>query len=134
MKPVNDLLNSPQIIWLLGFTIFLGTAVWAYRHLRSYRKLVNTELTKQGHTLVSVETPPAYDTGPFPKIEGPYLQRRSATILGISGQWNTYRIVRYADPSGTEKSAWVRLRYEAFRLKDITWKPKIAPSTENDFP
>ncbi len=123
---VNDLLNSPQLIWIAGF-ILAGTAVWAYRHLRSYRKLATAELAKYGHPLVSIETPPAHDTGPFPKLEGPYLQRRSATILGISGEWNTYRIVRYTDPSGAERSAWVRLRYEAFRLKEITWNPKIAP-------
>ena len=123
---MNHLLDDPKIIWIAGF-ILVSTAVWAYRHLRSYRKRFTAELAKYGHTLVSIETPPAHDTGPFPKLEGPYLQRRSARVLGISGEWNTYRIVRYTDPSGAERSAWVRLRYEAFRLKDITWKPKIAP-------
>lgn len=124
---MEEILNSPQLIWIIGF-LLVSTAVWAYRHLRSYRKLFTTELAKYGHTLVSIETPPAYDTGPFPKGKGLHLVRRSTTIFGIiPGEWNTYRIVRYTDPSGAERSAWVRLRYEAFRLKDITWNPKIAP-------
>lgn len=127
MFVMDELLHSPQLISIVVF-ILVSTAVWAYRHLRSYRKLVTAELAKYGHTLVSVETPPAHDTGPFSKGKGLHLVRRSTTTLGIiSGEWNTYRIVRYTDPSGAERSAWVRLRYEAFRLKEITWNPKIAP-------
>ena len=121
------LLENQTVWWILGGGFLVSTAVWAYRHLWSYKKLLTAELEKYGLTFLSSKAPPAFDTGPFPKREGWRLLRRRATILGISGQWDTYRIVRYLDPDGTEKFSWVRLRYEAFALRDVTWNPKIAP-------
>lgn len=123
---MDQLLDNPVFLWGLVGTVLVGTAVWAFRHLRSYNKLLTAELAKYGHTFVSAETPPAFDTGPFPKREGWRRLRRKATILGISGQWDTYRIVRYVNKEGEEKTSWVRLRFEAFGLKDIIWNPQIA--------
>jgi hypothetical protein len=100
---MNQLLENPWFLWLIGGSLLLGTAVWAYRHLRPHRKLLTAELTKYGHTFVSVETPPTFDIGPFPKVEGLRWLRRSATISGISGQWNTYRTVWYLDPGGEKR-------------------------------
>ncbi|MEZ4593139.1 MAG: hypothetical protein R3D55_18650 [Chloroflexota bacterium] len=129
---MDQLLNNPLFLWGLVGAVLVGTAVWAFRHLRSFKKLLTAELAKYGHTFISAKTPPAFDTGPFPKREGLRLMRRKATILGISGQWDTYRIVHYVTRDGEERTSWVRLRYEAFLLREIIWKPKIAPKHQRN--
>lgn len=46
-------------------------------------------------------------------------------ILGVSGEYWTYRIVRVRSGSRTEE-VWVRLYFQAFALLEAEWRPPLA--------
>ncbi len=109
--------------WWLVALIFMPITIWLYRHERSYRTLLMAELEKFGFTYISEESPGAFDTGPFPKFEKPKLIRSRVRLLGIRGDWATYRLVHFLNDAHEEQTAWVKIRYEMFHISSIEWNP-----------
>ncbi len=112
--------------WLILFAVAPVLIGWTVRHTRSYRPLLTEELQKHGFEYLSEKSAPVFDTGPFKEPKGFYLIKRRSKVMGIRGEWTTYRIVSYRDRSNYECESWVRLRYEAFRLVEIKWSPSLA--------
>ncbi len=110
--------------WLLAL-ILAPIMLWVYRHERSYRTLLMAELEKFGFTYISEESPGAFDTGPFPKFEKPKLIRSRVRLLGVRGDWATYRLVHFHDDAHVEQTAWVKIRYEMFHISSIEWHPHL---------
>lgn len=111
--------------WLIILATLSVLLVWFYRQTRSYKTLLNQDLQEHGLEYVSEKTPAIFDTGPFREPKGFHLAKTSK-VMGIRGEWTTYRIVSYRDGEQKEYEAWVKFRYEFFRLVEMKWNPALS--------
>lgn len=126
---LQNIFSGANWLFNYGWVVALLVGFWwlaeIVKQRRSYEKRLSEELAQYGLRYLSEKAPPLFSTGPFPKVEKPRLLRRSARIMGMSGQWMAYREVRFLDAQGQTHSAWVKLRHEAFQVTEITWRPAL---------
>ncbi|MDA3790039.1 MAG: hypothetical protein PF503_16275 [Desulfobacula sp.] len=117
-------------IWPYLVPLFcIGIAISIYRvqkrRKKDYRELIEPNLNMYGYEFVSSITPKLFDVGPFPKFEITVGSTQTRTPIG-SGEYTEYRIVRFINKNNSEeKESWVKLEFEAFMFKSVTWKPEL---------
>jgi len=105
--------------------IFVASAVWhLMRARRSYAQRIKPRVESAGLTLLRIDIPRFWQTGPFPKIEF-RLTARQTKVGPVSGEYTALRKVVVADNRGQEHQAWCRLQFSAFRLDTIEFRPPL---------
>ena len=91
------------------------------RHGRDYRIDLEPILKAHGLAFVSARWPGMFRVGPFPKFEMQF-GRPQSHVMGISGEYDEYRIVTVRDSEGNEHELWAMLEFEVLRLRRIRWR------------
>ena len=108
------------ILICLAAAVFIGSRiVW---RIRTYEKALSAFLAEHDYTLVSVDIPRFWETGPFPKVSIRFGVFRTQ-LLGISMTHFEHRIVSFRDKSGAEHTLWVRLLVNMLTIQEIIWEP-----------
>lgn len=97
---------------------------WVSRHRRNLDDVLRPIVEGAGLRLVGSAPAPPFRSGPFPRFRVAF-GRPDTQILGISGEYTTYRVVRVQTADGAVHQAWVRLRYEVFLLHESEWRPTL---------
>lgn len=88
-----------------------------------YKEKIVDELNKNGYTLVDIQIPEIFKTGPFPKFRVSFSPQTN--IFGVSGERTRYRIVRYKNAIGITRQSWIRIEIMAFKIVRIKWIPEL---------
>lgn len=107
---------------LTGLAIAVFVASRIIWRTRTYSEQLSTFLSESDCTLVSVEIPRFWQTGPFPKISvrGGAIHTEA---LGLNMTHFEHRIVTFTDKTGAQHTLWVRLLVNMLTIQDIIWEP-----------
>jgi len=110
---------------LLGILVLGGilasVLIGCRRHCRDYHEHLEPVLSAQGYRFLSAKWPGLFNVGPFPKIEFK-VGRPTSDVLGVSGEHNEYRVVKFQGAEGTVYELWAKLEFELFHLRRIRWR------------
>ena len=98
--------------------------VGALRRRRNLDAILRPIVEAHGLKLIDSRPPGWFRTGPFPLTFG-RIGTPETELLGISGQYWTYRIVRVFSANEVNE-VWVRLYFQSFRLHEAEWRPPLA--------
>jgi hypothetical protein len=116
----NTLFCAVIGVLVLGGVVALVLIAYR-RNRRDYREHLEPVLTAQGYRFLSAKRPGLFNVGPFPKIEFK-IGRPTSDVLGVSGEHNEYRVVKFRDAEGTVYELWAKLEFELFHLRRIRWR------------
>jgi hypothetical protein len=104
----------------LGVALFIASRiVW---RTRTYSEQLAAFLAEHYCSLVSVDIPRFWETGPFPKVSVRFGAVHTEA-LGVSMTHFEHRIVTFTDKTGTQQALWVRLLVNMLTIQDIIWEP-----------
>jgi hypothetical protein len=112
---------------IIFFPIALVIAILFDRIFQSpkdYRREIENDLTRSGYKLIDIQIPKLFETGPFPKFESK-IYMFGERLGPINGDKTRFRIIKYRDQNGTEKSTWIKIELKNFKIFAITWSPSL---------
>ncbi len=107
---------------VIGLAIAAFLLVRAVSGRKTYADILGPYLTEHGCTLVRVDIPRFYQTGPFPKVSV-RVGAVQTRIVGLDTTHFEHRIVAFRDSSGDECTRWVRMLISSLGVQDIIWEP-----------
>ena len=107
------------LVAVIGLAIYF-LITWR-RHQKDYREHLEPILNLHGLQFVNARWPGFFKVGPFPKFEVE-TGRPQSRALGISGEFDEYRIVTFRDSDSQTHDVWALLEFEMFRLRGVRWR------------